>query len=46
MQFTKLKKKSYLTLFSKEKMQNNLLKTHFGNIGASNLIYFSIALKI
>jgi hypothetical protein len=38
MQFTKLRKKSYLTLFSKEKMQKNLQKTHFGNIGASNLL--------
>jgi hypothetical protein len=38
MQLTKLKrKKSYLALFLDEKMQKNLLKTHFENIGASNL---------
>jgi hypothetical protein len=42
MQFTKLEKKmkrkrSYLALFLDEKLQKNSQKTHFGNIGASNL---------
>jgi hypothetical protein len=32
-------------LFLDEKMQTNPQKTHFGNIGASNLRFFSIALK-
>jgi hypothetical protein len=50
MQFAQLKKnekrKSYLTMFLDEKMQKNLQKTHFGNIGASNLKFYSISLKL
>ncbi len=45
-----LKKKSYSTLFLDEnvlrwKNQKTLQKPHFGNVGASDLRFYSIALK-
>ncbi len=41
----KTEKKSKATLFLNEKIQKNPQKTHFGNIGASDLRFYSIALK-
>jgi len=45
MKFTKLKKNKYLAFFKMQKCKKNPQKTHFGNIGISNLRFFSIALK-
>jgi len=45
MQFTKLKKKSYLTLFLNEKMQKNLAKNSLWKYRCIKSEFFSIALK-
>jgi len=34
-----------MKMFLNEKIQKTLQKPHFGNVGASNLIFYSIALK-